>query len=58
MKESPIGRGLMKMAEIERKVMIARFNTAYYLAISERPYSDAEDIITLNEMNGMIRSLK
>ena len=57
-KESPIGRGLKKMAEIDRNVMLTRFNTAYYLAISERPYSDAEDIITLNEMNGMIRSSK
>lgn len=55
---SPIGRGLMKMAEIDRKVMITRFNTAYYLATSERPYSDSEGIITLNEMNGMIRSSK
>ena len=57
-KESPIGRRLKKMAEIDRNVMLTRFNTAYYLAISERPYSDAEDIITLNEMNGMIRSSK
>ncbi|XP_046852248.1 zinc finger protein 862-like [Xenia sp. Carnegie-2017] len=46
------------MAEIDRKVMITRFNTAYYLATSERPYSDSEGIITLNEMNGMIRSSK
>ena len=52
-KQSPIGRGMLKMAEIDRKVMLTRFNTAYYLATSERPYSDTENIITLNEMNGM-----
>ena len=56
--QSPIGRGLKKMAEIDRKVMITRFNTAYYLAISERPYSDTEEFIKLNEMNGMICSPK
>ena len=39
-------------------VMLTRFSTAYYLATSERPYSDTEDIVTLNEMNGMIRSPK
>ncbi|CAB4018778.1 Hypothetical predicted protein, partial [Paramuricea clavata] len=31
--------------------MLTPFNTAYYLTISERPYSDTEDVITLNEMN-------
>ena len=56
--ESPIGRGLKKMAEMDKKVMLTRFNTAYYLAKSERPYSDAEDLITLHEMNGMSKSSK
>ena len=58
LKQSPIGRGMLKMAEIDRKVMLTRFNTAYYLAMSERPYVDTENIIILNEMNGMIRSPK
>jgi hypothetical protein len=57
-KQSLIGRGLLKMAEIDKKVMLTRFNTAYYLATSERPYSDTKDIITRNEMNGIIRSPK
>jgi hypothetical protein len=32
-----IERGLKKMAEMDMKVMFTCFNTAYYLAVSERP---------------------
>lgn len=48
------------MAEMDMKVMFTCFNTAYYLAVSERPYRErhAEGIITLNEMNGTIRISK
>ena len=57
-KQSPIGRGMLKMAEIDVKVMLTCVNTADYLAMSERPYSDTENSITLNERNGMICSPK
>ena len=48
---SLIGRGLAKMAEKVKQTRSVRFNTAYYLAINERPSSGFGDLLTLQEKN-------
>ena len=45
----PKGRGLANMAEKYKQTLIVRFNTAYYLAKSERPYSEFGELLTLQE---------
>ena len=52
-KNSPIGRGLTKMATRNKEVLENRFNSAYYLTKKERPYSDFPDLIELQEKNGV-----
>ena len=49
---TPIGRGLKKMTEEEGELLKNRFNSAYYLSKSERPYSDFEELLELQEKNG------
>jgi hypothetical protein len=49
---TPIGLGLMKMTVQEHELLKTRFNTAYYLSKSERPYSDFEGLVELQEKNG------
>ena len=46
---SPIGRGLAKMAEKDKQTLTVRFNTAYYLAKNECPYSEFGDLLRLQE---------
>ena len=48
---SLIGRGLAKMAEKVKQTRSVRFNTAYYLAINERPSSGFGDLLTLQKKN-------
>ena len=48
-KSSPIGRGLTKMATHDKEVLENCFNSAYYLAKKEGPYSDFPDLIELQE---------
>ena len=48
---SAIGRGLVKMATRDKEVLENRFNTAYYLAKKERPYSDFTELLELQEKN-------
>ena len=52
-KSSPIGHGLTKMTTCNKEVLENGFNSAYYLAKKERPYSDSPDLIELQEKNGV-----
>ena len=49
---TPIRRGLTKMTVQEHELLKTRFNTAYYVSTSERPYSDFEGLLQLQEKNG------
>ena len=44
------------MTEEDKEILNSRFNTAYYLAKNERPYSDFPDLIARQEKNGVKRS--
>ena len=46
-----IGKGLVKMATRGKEVVENCFNTAYYLAKKERPYSDFTELMELQEKN-------
>ena len=52
LENSPIGRGLTKMTDQDHDLLKTRFNTTYYLSKSERPYSDFEELLQLQEKNG------
>ena len=41
------------MAEKDKQTLTVRFNTAYYLAKNERPYSEFGDLLTLQKKNGV-----
>ena len=49
--ETPIGRGLKKMCEKDKEMMRTRFNSAYYLAKREHPFTDFPDLLVLNDKN-------
>lgn len=53
MKNTPIGKSIMKMEERSKEVLRIRFNTAYYLAKNEKPFSDYPDLLALQEKNGV-----
>ena len=48
-KSSPIGRCVTKMTTPDKEVLENHFNSAYYLAKKERPYSNFPDLIDLQE---------
>lgn len=50
---SPIGQGLAKMAETDKETMRVCFNTVYYLAKQERPFSDYPELLSLQQKNGV-----
>ena len=50
---SPIGQGLAKMAESDKETMSVCFNTVYYLAKQERPFSDFPHLLSLQQKNGV-----
>ena len=52
LENSRIGRGLAKMTDQEDDLLKTRFNTAYYLSKSERPYNDFEGQLLLQRKNG------
>ena len=52
-KDTPIGRGLMKIGEKELETLRICFNSAYYLIKQERPFSDYANLITLQHKNGI-----
>ena len=45
--DTPIGRGLKKMCSKDMTSLRTKFNTAYYLAKAEKPYSDYPGILEL-----------
>ena len=51
--KTPIGQGLKRMCESDRKSLNVKFNCAYYLAKQERPYRDYSDLLSLHEKNGV-----
>ena len=53
MKNTPIGKSLTKMEEHSKEILKMRFNTAYYLARKEKPFSDYPDLQALQEKNGI-----
>jgi hypothetical protein len=48
MESSPIGQGLAKMAESDKEMMRVCFNTVFYLAKLERPFSDFPQLFSWN----------
>ena len=42
--ETPIGKGLQWMGTDDKKALVIKFNTAYYLAKNERPFSDYPEL--------------
>ena len=53
MESSPIGQGLAKMAESDKETMRVCFNTVYYLAKLERPFSNFPQLLSLQQKNGV-----
>ena len=53
LQSTPIGQGLTRMAENDREVLHVCFNTAYYLVIQERLFSDYPVLLNLQIKNGM-----
>ena len=52
-KDTPIGRGLIKMGEKDLETLRICFNSAYYLVKQECPFSDYPNLITLQHKNGI-----
>ena len=48
-----IGHDLKKMCTDDRKALEYKFNSAYYLALKERPFTDFPELLTLQEKNGI-----
>ena len=48
---SPIARGFQKLAEKDHRNMRIKFNSAYYLAKKERPFSDYKNLLDLQLKN-------
>ena len=52
---SPIGRRMNKIISLDEKTsMTIKFNTAYYFAKKERPFSDFENLLTQNGLSEKI----
>lgn len=52
-KETPIGKGLSKMAKKDLETLRICFNSVYYLVKQERPFSDYPNLISLQHKNGV-----
>ena len=52
-KDTPIGRGLIKMGEKDLETLRICFNSAYYLVKQEHPFSDYPNLVTLQHENGI-----
>ena len=50
-KDTPIGRGLIKMGEKDLETLRICFNSAYYLVKQECPFNDYPNLITLQHKN-------
>ena len=53
MNETPIGTGFAKLREKDRKSLEVKFIAAYYLAKKERSFSDYQELLDLQEKNGV-----
>ena len=51
--KTPTGHGLKRMYRDDRKHLEYKFNSAYYLALKERPFTDFPELLTLQEKNGI-----
>lgn len=51
--QSPIEKGLQKMDEKTLQSMDKLFQTAFYLAWKERPFTDFLDLLDLQTLNGV-----
>ena len=51
--KTPTRHGLKQMCTDYRKALEYKFNTAYYLALEERPFTDFPKLLTLQEKNGI-----
>ena len=54
---TPIGRGMKRMISPDDKSMTIKFNMAYYFAKNERPFSDFEDLLALQDKNGLSKKI-
>ena len=50
--KTPTGHGLKKMCTDDRKALEYKFNSSYYLALKERPFTDFPELLILQEKNG------
>ena len=51
--ETPIGRSFKSMCAKDRQSIKVKFNSLYYLAKWERPFSDFPDLIRLQPKNNV-----
>ena len=51
--KTPIGRSFKNMCTKDRESLIVKFNTAYYLAKQERPFSDYSSLLKLQSKNNV-----
>lgn len=51
--ETPIGRSFKNMCAKDRESLRIKFNSAYYLAKRERPFSDSSDLLRLQSKNNV-----
>ena len=42
--ETPVGKGLKWIGTDDKKLLVIKFNTAYYLAKNERPFNDYPEL--------------
>ena len=52
--QSPIEKGLQKMDEKTLQSMDKLFQTAFYLAWKERPFTDFPDLLDLQTLMGLV----
>ena len=51
--KTPIRHGLKRMCRDDKKHLEYKFNSAYYLAMKERPFTDFPELLTLQEKRGI-----
>ena len=49
----PIGYGRKRMCRDDRKHLEYKFNSAFYLAIKGRPFTEFPELLTMQEKNGI-----
>ena len=51
--ETPFEKGLNRLGSHAKKSLVIEFNTAYYAAKNEKPFSDFPNLLELQEKNGV-----